>query len=91
MRIHNRYLPAWLRRLCNGILGAVASATLASVGTSSFPPEHLLHRLAVVLLYLSVPIGVLLAVLARHCSIVESVAGRDGYDELVEYHDNGKT
>jgi hypothetical protein len=89
-RIHNRYLPTWLHRLCNGVVGAGTLATLASLGMSRFPLEHLLHRVSVVLLYLSVPIGVLLAVFARRCSLVEGLAGRDGYDELADHNDKGK-
>jgi len=90
MRMHNRYLPTWLHRLCNGILGAVAAATLAIMGICSFPAEHWLHRLAVVLLYLSAPIGILLAAVARRFSIVEGVAGGDGEDELVDHHHHDK-
>jgi hypothetical protein len=81
--IHNRYLPLWVHRVCNGFLGAVASATLASVGMSRFAPDHLLHQLSVILLYLSLPIGVLLAVVARRWSIVEGCAGEVGYDDLL--------
>jgi hypothetical protein len=90
-RIRNRCLPAWLHRLCNGFFGAGLSAALASVGMSHFSSEHLLHRLSVALLYLSAPIGVLLAVFVRRCSLVGGLAGRDGYDELVDQHDKDKT
>jgi hypothetical protein len=92
MRLHNRYLPLWLHRVCNGILGTAASATLASLGLSSFPPSHLLYRLSVVLLYLSVPIGILLVFIARRFSIVEGVACGDGYLELTKSDkDNDKS
>jgi hypothetical protein len=89
--IYNRYLPTWLHRLCNGILGAAGAAALASLGLSRFPPGHLLHRLAALLLYLSLPIGIFLALIARRFSIVEGLAGREGYDELNDHHDNDKT
>jgi len=82
MWIHNRRLPEWVHRLCNGVLGAAASATLASVGLSTSAPASLLHRLSVVLLCLSLPIGLFLAVFTRRCSVVEGIAGRDGYVKL---------
>ncbi len=82
--IHNRCLPGWLHRLCNGLIGAVASATLASLGLSRFSPGHLAHWLTLILLYLSLPIGVLLAIVANRFSLIEGCAGGEGYDELSE-------
>jgi hypothetical protein len=87
MALHNRYLPLWLHKLCNGLLGTVGSATLAAVGLSFFQPDHLLHKLSVVLLCLSVPIGIVLAMITSRFSIVEHCAGGAGYDELVEDDD----
>ncbi|HTV42908.1 MAG TPA: hypothetical protein VMF08_20250 [Candidatus Sulfotelmatobacter sp.] len=79
--IHNRYLPLWLHRLCNGFFGA---ALLAGVGSIWFdaPPDSWLHLLSRVLIWSSIPVGIILAVLARRFSIVEGVAGGEGYDEL---------
>ena len=89
MALHNCYLPLWLHRVCNGALGTVASATLASVGLSYFPSDHLLYQLSSILLYLSVPIGIFLAAVAPRFSIVQGLAGDAGYDELIE-DDNGR-
>ena len=82
--IHNRYLPLWVHRVFDGILGTVACATLASLGMSKLPTGHLLYGFSVVLLYLCLPVGILLAVFTRRCAIVEGCAGDGAYDELTE-------
>lgn len=81
--IHNRYLPHWLHRLCNGLFGA---ALLAGIGSIWFdePPGSWLHLLSRVLIWSSIPVGIILVVRARKFSIVEGVAGGEGYDELRE-------
>jgi ABC-type dipeptide/oligopeptide/nickel transport system permease component len=88
MALHNRYLPLWLHRVCNGIFGITISATVACLGLSRFPPGHWLYRLSFILLWLSIPIGILLAMIAQRFSIVEGVAGDFGYDEM---EDNDKS
>jgi acyl carrier protein len=91
MRIHNCYLPRWLHRLCCGVVGTVASATFASLGLSNFSPGHLLYQSSAVLLYLSIPIGVISAIVAGRFSIVEGIAGDVGYDELVNRNERHLT
>jgi TRAP-type C4-dicarboxylate transport system permease small subunit len=79
--IHNRHLPLWLHRICNGVLGA---ALLVGIGSIWFgePRGSWQHVLSRGLIWASVPVGIILAVLAHRLSIVEGVAGGDGYDEL---------
>ena len=81
--IHNRYLPLWLHRICNGLFGA---ALLLGIGSIWFSEpegswEHIVSRC---LIWASVPVGIILAFAARRLSIVQGVAGGDGYDELHE-------
>jgi hypothetical protein len=40
------------------------------------------HVLSRCLIWSSIPVGIIMALLARRFSIVEGVAGGDGYDEL---------
>jgi hypothetical protein len=79
--IHNRYLPMWLNRVCCGVLGA---ALVAAIGTIwlGHPPGTWRHILSVCLLCGSIPVGIILACVAHRFSIVEGVAGGEGYDEL---------
>jgi len=84
--IHNRYLPLWLHRLCNGVFGV---SVLLGIGSIWFgePAGSWRHVLSRCLLWSSIPVGIILALVARRFSIVEGVAGREGYDELHEIDD----
>ena len=79
--IHNRYLPSWLHRVCNGLFGAAVL-----IGVSSFwfgaPEGTWRHVLSRCLIWSSIPAGIILALVVPRCSIVEGVAGGDGYDEM---------
>jgi len=79
--IHNRHLPLWLHRICSGVFGA---ALLIGIGSIWFgePPGSWQHVLSRGLIWASIPVGIILAVVAGRISIVEGVAGGDGYDEL---------
>ena|SRR2546421_3894774 len=79
--IHNRHLPMWIHRVCNGMLGAVALADLSSIWFAE-PPGTWRYILLRCLLWGSVPAGIALACLAHRFSIVDGVAGAEGYDEL---------
>jgi hypothetical protein len=81
--IHNRYLPLWLHRVCNGVLG---TAVLLGIGSIWFgePSGNWKQVLSGCLIWSSIPVGITLATMARRFSIVEGVAGGDGYDELHE-------
>jgi hypothetical protein len=81
--IHNRYLPFWLHRVCNGVFGA---AVLLGVGSIWFgePVGSWQYVLSHCLIWSSVPVGIVLAFVARRFSIVEGVAGGEGYDDLRE-------
>jgi hypothetical protein len=81
--IHNRYLPIWLHRLCNGLFGAVSFISIGSVWFGE-PAGSWEHFISSSLIWASVPVGIVLAQIARRFSIVEGVAGGDGYDELHE-------
>ena len=91
MTLHNRTLPLWLHRVCNGVLGTAASATLAGFGLEKFPSDHVLYLLSTTLLYLSVPIGVFSAVVTHRFSIIDDIVqeGEPDYDDLLgEHHDD---
>ena len=79
--IHNRHLPLWLHGICNGVFGA---ALLIGIGSIWFgePPGSWQHVLSRGLIWASIPVGIILAVVAGRISIVEGVAGGDGYDEI---------
>jgi hypothetical protein len=84
--IQNRHLPLWLHRICNGVFSA---ALLVGIGSIWFgePPGSWQHVLSRGLIWASIPVGIILAVLAGWISIVEGVAGGDGYDELEKTDD----
>lgn len=79
--IHNRYLPVWVRRICNGAFGAALFIGLGSIWFEE-PADSWRHVLARCMIWSSFPVGIALALLARRFSIVEGVAGGEGYDEL---------
>ena len=65
------------------------TATIASVGLRYFDAGSWLHTGSVVLLWLSIPVGVIFACLAHRFSIVEGCAGEVGYEDLdAEHEDN---
>src|SRR5258706_8009148 len=88
--IHNRYLPMWLHRVCSGVLGAVVLAAIGSIWFAE-PSGTWRHILSRCLLWASVPAGIVLACISHRFSIVEGVAGGEGYDELHEQNENKKT
>jgi hypothetical protein len=77
---NNRYLPLWLHRICNGLF---ASALLAGLGTFCIgePAGSWRHIVSACLVWSSIPIGIVLAVVAHHFSIVEGLADDVGYEE----------
>ncbi len=79
--IHNRCLPLWLHRVCNGVLGVAVLLGLGSVWYGE-PEDTWRHFVSRCLIWFSIPAGVILALTARRLSIVQGVAGREGYDEL---------
>jgi hypothetical protein len=81
--IHNRYLPLWLHRICNGVFGAVLLVGIGSIWFGE-PAGSWRHFLSHCLVWSSIPVGISLALIARHFSIVRGVAGGEGYDELHE-------
>lgn len=84
--IHNRDLPRWLHRVCNGVFSAVLLIGSGSVWFGE-PPGSWRHFVSRCFLWASMPTGIVLALVARRFSIVEGMAGRDGYDELHEKDD----
>ncbi len=85
--IHNRYLPLWLHRVCCGVLAAVILAGLSSIWFGE-PSGNWRHFVSHCLLWGSVPVGVVLACIAHRFSIVEGLAGGEGYDELHHLNEN---
>jgi hypothetical protein len=79
--IHNRCLPMWLHRLCSAVFGAAVFAAVGSVWFAE-PPGSWRHIISRCFLWGSVPAGIVLACIAHRFSIVEGVAGGEGYDEL---------
>ncbi len=75
----------WLHRVCCGVLGAVALAGVGSYWLVE-PAGSWRHFVSRCLLWASVPVGILLARIAHRFSIVEGLAGGEGYDEL--HHTN---
>ena len=86
--IRNRYLPQPLHRIACGVIGAAVSAPIASAGLRCFELDSSLHIASKVLLWLSVPIGIILACVAHRFSIVEGCAGDAGYDGLETNDEN---
>lgn len=84
--IHNCYLPQWLHRACNGVVGTLMLVWLGSRWFDE-PAGTWRHVVSCCVLGASVPVGILLAVVAPRFSIVEGVAGGLGYDELLEPDD----
>ncbi|MBL9091249.1 MAG: hypothetical protein JNL96_08490 [Planctomycetaceae bacterium] len=81
--LHNRSLPLWLHRTCNGLLGAGVLLAVGGLGLGA-PADGWRHILARCLIWASVPVGIALVALTRRFSLVEGVAGDMGYDELRE-------
>ena len=84
--IHNRYLPPWLHRICNGVFGAVVFVSAGSIWFGE-PAGSWRHFLSRFLIWSSIPAGILLTIVAGRFSIVQGVAGGEGYDELSERDD----
>ena len=80
--ITNRYLPQWLHQVACGAIGAAITAAIASGGLRYFAADSWLRMASGVLLWLSIPIGIVLACVAHRFSIVEGCAGDVGYEDL---------
>lgn len=73
------YLPLWLHRVSNGVF---AAALVAAIGVwLGVPAGGWLHIVSLSLLWSSVPVGVVFALIAHRFSIVEGIAGDLGYEE----------
>ena len=87
-RIRNRYLPRWLHRLGCGVVGAAVVAAIASAGLRYCAAGTWLYTASGVLLWLSIPVGIILACVAHRFSIVEGSAGGLGYEGLEKEDEN---
>ena len=87
--IRNHYLPLWLHRVVCGVFATAVLALLglAFIGKADGSWRHLIVLCSIVL---SIPAGIVCACMARRFSIVESLAGDAGYENLDEKH-NHKT
>jgi hypothetical protein len=81
-RMRNRYLPQWLHRLACGAVGAAVVAAIASAGLRYGQAGSWLHTASGVLLWLSIPSGIVLGCVGHRFSIVEGSAGDAGYEDL---------
>jgi hypothetical protein len=81
-RIRNRYLPSWLHRLANGLFAWFVAITLGVCGITWFRDLPVLPWLAAGLLFGSPLLAILAAVFTPRFSLLEGLAGEDGYDDL---------
>jgi hypothetical protein len=81
------HLPLWLHRIFNGLFPA---ALLAGFGTYwlSEPAGSWRHIVSLCMLWVSVPVGIVFAVITRRFSLVEGVAGEIGYERQHESGDD---
>lgn len=83
LRLHNRYLPQWVHRIANGVIASLLLALAGAWGTTALAPGSFPWKLFFIALYAS-PIGLLASLLnPGRFTLVEGIAGEDGYDELV--------
>ena len=85
--IRNRYLPMWLHRVCNGVLGAALLAAVGSICVAE-PSGTWGQILSRCLLWGSAPAGIVLACFAHRLSVMEGLAGGEGYEELHQPHEH---
>ena len=81
LHLHNRILPTWLHRLAQGLLTLAAVPTFVAVATP-YVRSSIVGWLLGILLVFSPILALLAGCLAPRWSIVEGIAGEDGYDEL---------
>ena len=86
--IRNRYLPQPLHRITCGVMGAAITATIACAGLRYLESCSWWHTASKVLLWFSIPIGILLSCIAHRFSIVEGCAGDAGYEHLERNHES---
>jgi hypothetical protein len=83
VRIHNRYLPQSVHRIANGVMASLVLACAGAFGASHLSCDSFLGTACLALLWAS-PLGLLASCFdPAKFSLVEGVAGEDGYDELV--------
>ena len=83
LHIHNRFLPQWVHRIANGVMASLGFAFVGAFGASHLASDSFLWKVCLALLYAS-PMGLLASCAdPAKFTLVEGVAGEDGYDELV--------
>lgn len=75
-----RYLPLWLHRIFNGLFPAVLLAGLGMFWYGE-PVGSWRHIVSICLIWSSLPVGIVFAIITRRFSVVEGVAGEVGYEE----------
>jgi hypothetical protein len=86
-RLHNRYLPQWVHRIANGLMASMGIALVGALGASTLACDSFLWKACFALLCAS-PAGLLLSCAdPAKITLVEGIAGEDGYDELEEGYD----
>ncbi len=82
VRVYNRYLPQWVHRIANGVMASLALALSGAFGTGQLACDTFFGKVCLTLLYAS-PAGLLVSCVdPTKFSLVEGIAGDDGYDEL---------
>jgi hypothetical protein len=80
------HLPLWLHRVFNGLFPAALLAGFGSYWLSE-PAGSWRHIVSLCMLWVSVPVGIVFAVITRRFSLVEGVAGEIGYERQREPDD----
>ena len=86
--IRNHHLPQWLHRVACGVIGAALTLAIGSTGLRYSDADSWFRTASAVLLWLSIPIGLVLACVAHRFSIVEGCAGDAGYEDLDSDHED---
>lgn len=86
LQLHNRYLPQWVHRIANGVMASLLLALAGAWGTTALTCHSLSWKVSLVLFYAS-PIGLPASLLSPNkFTLVEGIAGEDGYDEQEDGH-----
>jgi hypothetical protein len=75
-----RYLPLWLHRIFNGLFPAALLAGFSTYWLGE-PVDSWRHNVSMCMIWSSLPVGIVFAVITHRFSIVEGVAGEVGYEE----------
>jgi hypothetical protein len=82
LRLQNRYVPQWARRIANGVMASPFLALAAARLTSTVASDSLPWKTALVLIYSS-PAALFASLLnPNKITLADGIAGEDRCDEL---------